>query len=124
MADENSGRSEEFLGELQSQAWEDYTITGKSTAMAAYLAADGAVDLEVRQILIDLLLNGSKDDRTGGRDDGRDVNTYKEVLLLKMAEGCSKTEACRRFANRYNQELRTVEVRYARGRELLKTNDA
>jgi len=113
-----------FRSDIQSAAWEEYLMTRSPSALAKYLEAGGEVDASVRGILIDILENRQKLNNRGGRNSWRDYVTFTEVNMLEIglhpetSRSVSRTKACELYAQKTNQELRTVEKQYDRGRRI------
>lgn len=114
---DDDGRYDALLIDRQSDAWEEFLMSGRPTALANFLQHGGEVDQEVRDILIDILRNDPKLLNKGGRDRWRDYTTFVAIKLIFLG-GVNKTEACRRYAEETNQEQRTVEMRYDRGEKI------
>ena len=118
MSDEDDGGLRQVhLAGRQSDAWEEFLMTGRPTALADYLQSEGPVDDGVRKLLIEILRNGPSLINKGGRDYWRDYLTFVYVNL-KRSDCISKTKACRLYAEETNQERRTVELQYERGRKI------
>lgn len=115
--DDDGGQYQAFLAGREIDAWQEFSMTGAPSALANYLECGGDVDDNTRIALIDLLRNGPKLINKGGRNLWRDYTTYVEVKCIAVI-GISKTEACRIYAERTNQELRTVEKQYDRGSKI------
>lgn len=99
----------------RDDAWERFLISEKPDALAEYLAARGEVDDNVRKILIDILRNGPTENNSGGKDRYRDLDTYRNVNYMINIQNLGKTKACQIYAERTNQEQRTVELQFDRG---------
>ena len=112
--DDDGGRYAAYLADRQSDAWTEFAMTGRPSALAAYLEAEGEVDDPIGRILIDILRNGPVENNAGGKDRWRDYVTYVEVRLVALRD-LSKTAACKQYADKTNQELRAVEKQYERG---------
>ena len=119
--EDDGGQRHAYLADRQTDAWEEFLMTGRPPALADYLQFEGEVDDEVRSILIDILRNGPRLINKGGRDSWRDYTAYVEIKMIAL-RGNSKTEACRRYAEKTNQELRTVEQQYERGSKIYGTD--
>ena len=115
--EDDGGQYAAYLADRQTDAWEEFLMTGRPSALADYLQFQGEVDDGIREILIDILRNGPRLINKGGRDSWRDYTTYVGVKGIALGD-VSKTEACRRYAEKTNQELRAVELQYDRGSKL------
>ena len=115
--EDDGGEYAAYLSGRQTDAWEEFLMTGRPSAIADYLQLQGEVDREIRDILIDILRNGPRLINKGGRNSWRDYTTYVSVKCSNLGD-VSKTEACRRYAEKTNQELRAVELQYDRGSKL------
>jgi hypothetical protein len=118
---ENSNHEQQrkaFDTDRQADSWQEFLMTGRPSALATYLQNNGPVDEHVRAALIDTLRNGPALINRGGRDSWRDYTAFVAINLLTTWEHVGKTEACRRYAERSNQELRTVEIQYQRGEKI------
>jgi len=118
-----------------NDAWMKFIMNGQPSALAEYLRFGGKVDDQVRDILVELLRDDPRGNR-GGSKPFRDMETYSSVNLIltldkialkKSPEGkrgvskpMSKRQAQVKYAEMTGQELRTVEYRYARGRDISK----
>lgn len=116
-----------------ADAWQEFVLNSRPSALAKYLKAGGEVDEDVRSALIELL----KDDprgNPGGAKPFRDFETYVSVNLMVRVDNLSRAlnagdspkgkkklstrQALIRYAEMTNQELRTVEMRYKRGEKI------
>lgn len=110
----------------QEDAWVEFAMSGDSKALARYLEKGGEVTGAVREVLIQLLHSGPIKN-PGGAKPWRDYETYCKVVSIKAGWGkplrskpISKRAACKAYAEKTHQELRTVELQYERGSRLFK----
>ncbi|RWC07590.1 MAG: hypothetical protein EOS51_27280 [Mesorhizobium sp.] len=115
--DDDGGRFRAYLADRQADAWMEFLMTGRPTALAEYLHYHGPVDTDVRAALIATLRAPALENK-GGRDSWRDYQTFVAINVIVTSAGVSKTEACRRHAAELNQELRRVELQYQRGAKI------
>lgn len=101
-----------------SEAWEEFVLSGRPSALAKYLEVGGEIDEHIKQLLIDILRHGPKENNAGGKDLYRDSVAFHTICRISELEEIGKTAACRKYAEQTNQELRTVEEQYRRGREI------
>jgi hypothetical protein len=113
--DDDKWHYQSHLDDRQADAWMEFVVSGTPSALAAYLGAGGEVTDTVRRVLIDILRNDHRENNVGGKNRWRDGVTHDEVNSIMLSGGVSKTEACRRYAKRTNQEQRTVELQFDRG---------
>ena len=119
MAEETGSIDLELLRiDQQISGWADFSETGKPSGLALYLEAGGEIDEQIRQIIIDILRHGPRKNSRGGKNLPRDNRVYSIVNFIKMSLKITKTAACRKYAEQTNQEQRTVEEQYKKGREI------
>lgn len=105
--------------ELQLDAWNEFAMTGKSSALAKYLSLDGEFDDDVRKMVIKILKDGPFSQQ-GGADLWRDYKTYLEIRSIMRQRDCTLRNARDLFRDQTSQELRTVEKQYQRADTFLR----
>jgi len=101
MSEANDGdRRQAFLADRQADAWQEFLMTGRPSALADYLRYEGDVDEHVRAALIAVLRGQEPLLNKGGRDPWRDYRAFLKVGTIERSERVSKTEACRRYLPR------------------------
>ena len=124
--------------ERAEDAWAEYVMDERPAALAKYLALGGEIDDQVREALVTALIDHPKG-RKGGNRPFRDWQTYLSVIeklsrshldftlveITKSEEGrpsqqkpMTLRQAQKEYASETNQELRTVERQYDRGRKI------
>ena len=124
--------------ERADEAWAEYVMNEQPSALARYLILGGEVNEVIRAALVDALR-----DHPGGRRGGsrpyRDWQTYLEIELMLKSDALdrileagqggggaggakprplTRQKALEAYAARTNQELRTVQMQYDRGRKV------
>ena len=127
-----------LVEERADEAWGEYVMNEQPSALARYLKLGGEVTEVVRDALIAAL-----QDHPGGRKGGnrpyRDWQTYLEVKLMLKSDALdrkleagqgdggtsgskprflTRQKALEAYAAKTNQELRTVQLQYDRGRKV------
>ncbi len=124
----NSRYKEEYEAahnvELQLDAWNEFAMTGKSSALAKYLSLDGEFDDDVRKMVIKILLDGPFH-RPGGANLWRDYEAYAAINRIRMETvilkgKCTLQQAQEEFRKKPKKGLRTVQLQYRRAEALLK----
>lgn len=103
----------------RADAWAEFVMTGKSSALADYLSMNGEFDEHVRNMVITVLREGPFKN-PGGKNLWRDYKTYCEIKGIMFKSKCSLRQAQLIFCNGTGQELRTVQLQYKRGEAVFK----
>ncbi len=127
---DDGGQYQAYLADRQTDAWLEFLMTGRPSALAAYLEYKGEVDDDIRNVLIEILRNGPHKNNKGGRDSWRDYTTYVTVKSI-MLRGTGIKKACQEFVEITDpapfadegkwRALSTDEVKFLVSRRISKT---
>jgi hypothetical protein len=116
---------ENYADSVRADAWLEYVLTGRPSAMATYLAAGGPVDDDIRDIIVDMLRGKTELLNEGGKDHWEDYGVYSRVSSLMLFTGVGVMEACREYIriNGKAIEEKTVWEQYKRGEKIFGGDD-
>jgi hypothetical protein len=112
---------ENYLDSRRWDAWAEFVMDGTPSVLADFIELDGEVVGQVRDAVIEVLRNGPGEN-PGGRKRWRDYQAHVAIGLIMAFEEVNFTEACRRYAEKTCQELRTVQQQYHRGDRIFGNN--